>query len=477
MKTMFLFVVILFSAMNMFPQKEIINHNPKPNKTASPNAQIYLPDSLILYSMTDTLLVTASYDQTGATTLRLVKAWSNGQWGNYMRDIMTYVGNTDISMDLKQMWVNGQWVNSTFDSSTYDAKGNMLDHLFSYYSPQGVRRDSIKSLRSYDAHGGMLTNIGWYMTNGQWVNHDQSIYTNDSSGNHLTFLFEQWLSGKWTNLEQYAYTYDVNGHLLTSLYQLWNGQWDNASLSTYTYDPNGNMLSFLLQISANGQWTNYTIDTYTYNANGKMLTDWYKGWTNGSWMNGSLYTYTYDTKGNMVNELTQHWLNGLWTNFYQTVYTYDSNGNIIAGNNTTWSGSSWVPTDNQFVLNINNDDYYFTGYAINLYYILVNTTGVAADNNSIVNGYSLSQNYPNPFNPSTRISYSLPSDSRVTLEVYNITGNRISQLVNQEQPAGNYSVDFGSSKLSSGIYFYRITAVNKATGNNFLAIKKMILLK
>ena len=476
MKTTLLFAVILLTAINILPQKGFLNYNPKPNKSASPNAQIYLPDSLILYSMSDTLLVTASYDQTGATTLRLVRAWHNGGWGNYMRDIMTYIGNTDISMDLMQMWFNGQWVNSTFDSSTYDSKGNMLDHLFSYYS-LGVRRDSIKSLRSYDAKGGMLTNIGWYMTNGQWVNHDRSIYTNDSSGNHLTFVFQQWLSGNWTNLEQYTYTYDVNGHLLTSLYQLWNGQWDNASLSTYTYDTNGKMLSFLLQTSLNGQWANYSINSYTYNANGKLLTDWLKKWTTGSYMDAALYTYSYDTKGNMVNKLTQYWVNSVLTNFYQTVYAYDSNGNIITGNNATWSGSSWAPTDDQFVININNDDYYFTGYAINLFYILVNTTGIAADNNSLVNGYSLLQNYPNPFNPSTRISYNLPFASRVTLEVFNITGERITQLVNKEQPAGFYSVDFGSPKLSSGVYFYKLTAVDKANKNNFSEIKKMILIK
>ncbi|MDR3667429.1 MAG: T9SS type A sorting domain-containing protein, partial [Ignavibacteriaceae bacterium] len=92
-------------------------------------------------------------------------------------------------------------------------------------------------------------------------------------------------------------------------------------------------------------------------------------------------------------------------------------------------------------------------------------------------GYSLSQNYPNPFNPSTRIDYNLPSDSRVTLDIYNITGEKVSQLVNKEQPAGYYSVNFGSSKLSSGVYFYRITAVDKSNKNNFSEIKKMILLK
>jgi len=95
--------------------------------------------------------------------------------------------------------------------------------------------------------------------------------------------------------------------------------------------------------------------------------------------------------------------------------------------------------------------------------------------------YSLSQNYPNPFNPSTKINYTLPSDSRVTLDVYNILGVKVGQLVNQDQSAGYYSVAFSTSSLNksitSGVYLYKITAVDKATGNSFSAIKKMMMLK
>ena len=91
--------------------------------------------------------------------------------------------------------------------------------------------------------------------------------------------------------------------------------------------------------------------------------------------------------------------------------------------------------------------------------------------------FELSQNYPNPFNPSTKINYTLPSDSRVTLEVYSITGERIAQLVNENQSAGFYSVYFTNKNVSSGIYFYRINAVDEVTGNQFSSIKKMTLLK
>jgi hypothetical protein len=95
--------------------------------------------------------------------------------------------------------------------------------------------------------------------------------------------------------------------------------------------------------------------------------------------------------------------------------------------------------------------------------------------------FELSQNYPNPFNPSTMINYSLPFDSRVTLEVYNITGERMGQIVNQEQSAGYYTVNFSSSALNksfaSGVYIYKINAVDKSNGNVFTSIKKMMLLK
>jgi hypothetical protein len=100
---------------------------------------------------------------------------------------------------------------------------------------------------------------------------------------------------------------------------------------------------------------------------------------------------------------------------------------------------------------------------------------------SLPKTFELNQNYPNPFNPSTKISYSLPSDSRVILEVYNIAGELVGQLINNDQPGGYYIVDFSSASLSkgisSGIYFYRILAVDKVSGNNFSSIKKMMLLK
>jgi len=85
--------------------------------------------------------------------------------------------------------------------------------------------------------------------------------------------------------------------------------------------------------------------------------------------------------------------------------------------------------------------------------------------------FALNQNYPNPFNPITKISYQLPTSSHVELSLYDVIGNLVTVLVNKEEEAGFYEVSFDATKLSSGTYFYKLSA-----GENFL-IKKMVFLK
>lgn len=86
-------------------------------------------------------------------------------------------------------------------------------------------------------------------------------------------------------------------------------------------------------------------------------------------------------------------------------------------------------------------------------------------------GYSLEINYPNPFNPQTIISYSVPVQGKVTLKIYDVLGREIRTLFNGPRAAGNYSVMFDASGLSSGVYFYRLSA------GEFSVTKKMMFLK
>jgi len=85
--------------------------------------------------------------------------------------------------------------------------------------------------------------------------------------------------------------------------------------------------------------------------------------------------------------------------------------------------------------------------------------------------YNLAQNYPNPFNPSTTINYELPVTNYVSLKVYDTMGKEVASLVNENKAAGFYSIKFDASKLSSGIYFYKIQA------GDFSSVKKFMLIK
>jgi len=92
-------------------------------------------------------------------------------------------------------------------------------------------------------------------------------------------------------------------------------------------------------------------------------------------------------------------------------------------------------------------------------------------------GYRLEQNYPNPWNPSTLIKYSIPGESKVVIKIYNSLGQEVALLKDEIASAGNYQVEFNSSHLSSGVYFYRLTAESIVGNQNYSSIKKMILLK
>ncbi|MGB8321026.1 MAG: T9SS type A sorting domain-containing protein, partial [Ignavibacteriaceae bacterium] len=89
----------------------------------------------------------------------------------------------------------------------------------------------------------------------------------------------------------------------------------------------------------------------------------------------------------------------------------------------------------------------------------------------LVEDYKLCQNYPNPFNPTTTISYTIPENGHVLLEVYNSLGQKAETLVNKTLQAGIHNITWNAQYVPSGVYFYKITV------NNFSQTNKMVLMK
>jgi hypothetical protein len=150
---------------------------------------------------------------------------------------------------------------------------------------------------------------------------------------------------------------------------------------------------------------------------------------------------------------------------------------IFAGTNAfKWQVPSNVKQDSTYTVMISGiSNPSLSSSSNSVFNISSRTTGINDLSNTVMS-YELSQNYPNPFNPSTFIQYSIPQESHVQIDVFNIIGQRITTLVNGIKKPGNYEISWNASNLSSGVYIYSIKAIGN-TGQTFFAIKKMMLLK
>lgn len=139
---------------------------------------------------------------------------------------------------------------------------------------------------------------------------------------------------------------------------------------------------------------------------------------------------------------------------------------FAAGYNTTTETHNYQFIDNQILSNkyyyrLKQTDFDGTFEYSNIVEIDIKT----------INEFSLNQNYPNPFNPSTKISFTLPHSTNVTISVFNMLGEKITELLNEVKSAGTYDINFDGNGLSSGMYLYRLEA------GDFISTRKMTLIK
>ncbi|MCH7947914.1 MAG: T9SS type A sorting domain-containing protein [candidate division Zixibacteria bacterium] len=152
-----------------------------------------------------------------------------------------------------------------------------------------------------------------------------------------------------------------------------------------------------------------------------------------------------------------------------------------------WTGSSSLTIDTIELPGFASTDYFFVPL-VGVEYgaiwggpIIISGTAVDESITDILpTSFKLDQNYPNPFNPSTSIWFDLPARAKVTLTVFNLLGQEVSTLVDEDLPAGRHlSIWDGHSdngvSVASGIYFYKLIA--ESGDNQFVETKKMMLLK
>ncbi len=186
------------------------------------------------------------------------------------------------------------------------------------------------------------------------------------------------------------------------------------------------------------------------------------------WDQGRIYTYSIHASTDSVN----------WLPVKQN----------ILSNNTEWTEEVFEPVPTRYVriiVHSNNQNNWASLWEAEFYGNLIISGN--DDQSNFPTEFRLEQNYPNPFNPSTKIKFVIPNGVRnlkdfssqasrndntlVSLKVYDILGNEVATLVNENKAPGVYEVEFNANNLSSGVYLYRLQA------NDFIEVKKMILMR
>jgi hypothetical protein len=357
--------------------------------------------------------------------------WINPNWVNNYRYVISYDGNNNRTELLYQVWNGSTWLNQS-------------RYLYTYFPSGSVE---------------MITTQSWDGSN--WINSNRNSYQWNAGGFITSELYEMWNGGAWENDFKEEYTYDANNNNTIRLGLDWNGSaWVNDYQSLFTYDANNNNTEVILQTWNGTDWDNNTREEYTYtrdlpagNIADLVATALFQTWNNviSQWENVWRYTYSYNTQSLLVNSLYENWNGTNWDYNYQTNISYDVNGNMDTATSQIWNGTMWV----------NNSRSIWTWLFV---------VGIEDDENA-ASSYYLFNNYPNPFNPVTTIKYSIPEAAFVNIKVYNLIGQEIAELVNEEMQKGNHKVTFSAVNLPSGAYFYRIQA------GNYIETRKMMLVK
>ena len=449
-----------------FPSLPGVLHNSHDKFNTLITTAIFLPAQALIDTNTK---VTYTYDSKGNELTEVHQAYSGGSWGNVYRNTMTYDNNSNILTALSENWTGGSWVNSFLNTYTYDGSGNPVSAVAQMWMNSAWVNSSRNSF-TYDNSHRMLTSMAEYWTSGAWLNSNRDTYTYDVNGNLVSTLSDNWINNAWTTSNKETDTYDNNHNQLTTLNQSWfNNAWVNINRTTSTFDGNHNRLTYIAETYSNSAWVASSRITVTYDANNNLLTQLEETWFNSAWVNRTRNTKTYGSNNNMLTLLAEFWTNNAWVNSSKQLFTYDGNGNPSKLEYFTWVSNNWVYSKGGLDIALNGGKLYLSYYGA----IVIFQFGATGINDKIIsdNTFNLQQNYPNPFNPSTTINFSITKEENVKLNVYNLLGDKVASIVNENKQAGNYSVLFNASTLSSGIYFYKLEA-----GQNS-RIRKMLLIK
>lgn len=388
--------------------------------------------------------------------------------------------NSIVKFDQKNTWTVYNSSNSGYPADqavdlVFDASNTLWictygTGFFSYDGTKWTKYDPTTNT-------GMPTNYTYCIT----FDNAGSAYVGIYSGNSQNAGFVKWnKASSWTPYKVFdGYNYkNVEAIAKDKQGNIWCG----TSVGAFKYDPvAGTLSASYTKENTNGGLCGNYVRAINVDAAGNIWFGCMDKDANGNFIagglskfNGTSWTNYKPSNSNLSNGYvsaiafrnSDAWVGTGFCGQYSGngLYKFDgTNWTNYVSNSSTYPGNCV----NEIALDKNNN--LWVAGANVLTKIDFNPTAVESEN--LPAAYQLSQNFPNPFNPSTSINYSIKEAGLVTLKIYDVLGRETQMLVNEIKNPGSYSVKFDASKLSSGVYYYKMIS------NNFVDIKKMMLVK
>jgi hypothetical protein len=390
-----------------------------------------------------------------------------------------------INIENYPEFVNG-FINQDYDS-------NVTAHGSAWVIDQGIVpwaimlwEDSLKRAfqqGNWSMAMQLSADLGHYVGDAHQPLHCTKYYDVDLFGKSgLHSRYETTLVGQYQNLIVYtndsaSYVSDINNYVFKFVYQS-NKDLDTVQLADSIAQVFAGSTKGTVYLQKFWDGCGLQIIQLMKTASKSVADLIYTAWIDAGSPNPNIITpveLTSFTADNSYGKVTLSWKTATETNNkgFEIQRMIDENNWIVLafknGNGSSTNTNNYFYTDNISGLNSSKISYRlrqvdFNGQSAYSPVVLLD--------NILPENFSVSQNFPNPFNPSTVIKYQVPQNSFVSLKVYNSLGQEVAALVNGMVNAGSYEVQFHSSDLSSGVYYY----VTKL-GENFVQARKMILMK
>jgi len=312
---------------------------------------------------------------------------------------------------------------------------------------------------------------------GNWIHLSRILYSYpDASTTTQNMYIIDFANGGFMDVGSQTWTVDEYGNMTS-----WTTEFFGASITetiTNTYE-NGKLIE--ASGEAGGFYSDRDLYTWVGDNNTEVLS---QDWEDGAWVNLSRSTHSF--QGNkVIGTLTEEWRDDAWENYMRISNTYNGD-KIDHWIGEQWFYDEWLIMGKYYLIYDNQDrikeqhnyDWDQSEYNIQskeIYFYSDGSTTISEDEIT-PESFSLT-NYPNPFNPSTNICYELPKEEKVSLQIFDMTGNLVKNLMSNESKSAGYhqitwdATDNNNSKVPTGIYFYAITTKNYSKTNRCLFIK------